>query len=89
MDSRMNCKYYKYKRVVESYIGRNKERTEYTRAACVDLCVPVCMLVKLCGLSDKNLKHRTYLDNYTFVFPLLKESYMGKSLKLTFLKICL
>lgn len=64
---------------MKNYIGRIKQPTEYTRTARIDLCEPVYMLVeKLCGLSDKRLKHRTLVDNFTFVFPLLKESYMGK-----------
>ena len=65
--------------MVKNYIGRIKQPTEYTRTARIDLCESVYMLVeKLCGLSDKCLKHRTYVDNFTSVFPLLKESYMGK-----------
>ena len=47
---------------------------EYTRTARVDLCEPGCQLVeKLRGLSEKYLKRTTYVDNYTSVFPLLKE----------------
>ena len=58
---------------------------EYTRTARVDLCEPVCQLVeKLHGLSEKYLKHRTYVDNCTSVFPLLKESYSGKFIELDF-----
>ena len=58
---------------------------EYTRTALVDLCEPVCQLVeKLRGLSEKYLKHRTYVDNCTSVFPLLKESYSGKFIELDF-----
>ena len=36
------------------------------------------------GLSEKYLKHRTYVDNCTSVFPLLKESYSGKFVELDF-----
>ena len=58
---------------------------EYTRTALVDLCEPVCQLVeKLHGLSEKYLKHRTYVENCTSVFPLLKESYSGKFIELDF-----
>ena len=39
---------------------------------------------KLRGLSKKYLKHRTYVDNCTSVFPLLKESYSGKFIELDF-----
>ena len=39
---------------------------------------------KLRGLSEKYLKHRTYVDNCTSVFPLLKESYSGKFIELDF-----
>ena len=39
---------------------------------------------KLRGLSKKYLKRRTYVDNCTSVFPLLKESYSGKFIELDF-----
>ena len=71
MTAKKYCKYYEYKRVVESYIGKNGKPTEYTRTARVDFCEPVCMLVeKLHGLGDKYLKHRTYVDNVSSIFPI-------------------
>ena len=85
MDANNNCKYYEYRRVEESYIGKNGERFEYTRTARVDITEPVHMLVaKLLGLSKKYLRHRTYVDNCTCVFPLSKESYTGKFIELDF-----
>ena len=77
IDATNNCKYYECKRTEESYIGK---KMEYTRTACVDLCEPVCQLVeKLRGLSQKYLKHTTYVYNYTSVFPLLKELTVANS----------
>jgi len=65
----VHCKYYEYKRIEESYIGKSGKKMEYTRTARVDLCEPVCQLVeKLRDLSEKYLKHRTYADNCTSVF---------------------
>ena len=73
IDATNNCKY--YKRIEETYIGKSGRKMEYTRTARVDLCEPVSQLVeKLRGLTEKYLKHRIYVDNYTSVFPLLKES---------------
>ena len=58
IDATNNCKYYEYKRIEESYIGKSGKKMEYMRTACVDLCEPVCQLVeKLRGLSEKYLKH--------------------------------
>ena len=85
IDTTNNCKYYEYKRIEESYIGKTGRKMEYTRTARVDLCEPLCQLVeKLRGLSEKYLKHWIYVDNYTSVFPLLKESYSGKFIQLDF-----
>ena len=58
IDATNNCKYYKSKRIDESYIGKSGKKMEYMRTARVDLCEPVCQLVeKLHGLSEKYLKH--------------------------------
>ena len=85
MDANNNCKYYEYRRVEESCIGKNGERVECTRTARVDITEAVHMLIaKLLGLSKKNLKYRTCVDNCTSVFPLLKESYTGKFIELNF-----
>ena len=85
MDANNNCKYYECRRVEESCIGKNGERVEYTITARVDISELVHMLVpKLLGLSKTYLKHRTYVDNLTSVFPLLKESYTGKFIELDF-----
>ena len=85
IDATNNCKYYEYKRIEESDIGKSGKKMEYTRTARVDLCEYVCQLVdKLRGLSEKYLKHRTYVDNCTTVFPFLKESYSSKFIELGF-----
>lgn len=85
MEAENSCKYYEYKRVVESYIGKDGKHTEYTRTARVDYCEPVRLLVnKLQNLSKKYLKHRTYVDNCTSVFSLMKEPYTGKYIELDF-----
>ena len=74
MVAQNTCKYYEYKRVVESYVGKDGKLNEYTRTARVDHFVPVYLLVeKLKDLSGKYLLHRTYIDNCTSVFPILKE----------------
>lgn len=79
------CKYYEYRRVIESYIGKNGKRIEYTRTARVDLEEPVAKIVeKLRECGNSYLKHRTYVDNVSSVFPLLKESYTGKYIELDF-----
>ena len=46
MKEKKECKYYEYRRVVESYIGKNGKRIEYTRTARVDLSEPVFKLVE-------------------------------------------
>ena len=79
------CKYYEYRRVVESYIGKNVKQTEYTRTARVDLSELVFKLVKKRReLGGKYLKHRTYVDNVSSVFPILKEHYDRKYIELDF-----
>ena len=79
------CKYYEYRRVVESYIGKNGKRIECTRSARVDLSEPFFKLVeKLRELGDNYLKHRTNVNNISSVFPILKEHYDGKYIELDF-----
>ena len=53
MKEKKECKYYEYRRAVESYIGKNGKPIEYTRTACVDLSEPVSKLLeKLRELGD-------------------------------------
>ena len=40
--------------------------------------------LKNCKFGDKYLKHRTYVDNVSSVFPSLKEHYDGKYIELDF-----
>ena len=42
IEATKNCKYYEYKRIEESYIGKSGKKIEYRRTAHVDLCEPVC-----------------------------------------------
>ena len=80
IDDTNNSKYYEYKRMEESYIGKSGKKMGYTQTASVDLCEPVCQLAeKLRGLSEKYLKHRTYIDNCTSSFPLLKNPTVANS----------
>ena len=61
IDVTNNCKYYEYKRIEKSYIGKSGKQMEYTRTAHVDFCDPVCQLVeKLRGLSEKYLKQNLF-----------------------------
>ena len=46
MKEKKECKYYEYRRVVESYIGKNGKRIENTRTARVDLSEPIFKLVE-------------------------------------------
>ena len=63
MEAQNTCKYYEYKGVIESYVGKDGKLNEYTRTARVDHFEPVYQLVeKLKDLSDKYLLHRTYVD---------------------------
>ena len=85
MKIKKECKYYEYRRVVESYIGKNGKRIECTRTARVDLSEPFFKLFeKLRELGDNYLKHRTNLNNISSVFPILKEHYDGKDIELDF-----
>lgn len=79
------CKYYYYDTVTESYIGKQGIPIKYTRTARVDDTKPVLHLVKLIRDESKNyLKHRTYVDNCSNVFPLMKDAYDGKYIELDF-----
>ena len=79
------CKFYSYTRITGSYIGKQGKPVEYTRTARVDDTKPVRYLVKLIkDESKKYLKHRTYVDNCSNVFPLMKDAYNGKFIELDF-----
>ena len=79
MEAQNTCKYYKCKRVIESYLGKDGKLNEYSRTAHIDHLEPVYLLAeKLKDLSNKSLLHRTYINNCTSVFPILKEVYHGK-----------
>ena len=79
------CKFYSYQKVTESYIGKEGKPVEYTRTSRVDECKPVQHLVGLIkDGSAKYKKHRTYVDNCSTVFPLMKDAYTGKFIELDF-----
>ena len=79
------CKYYTYRRVQESYIGKEGKPVEYTRTSTVDECKAVNDIVKLILDGGENyLKHRSYVDNCSTIFPLMKDGYEGKYIELDF-----
>ena len=85
MEVQNTCKYYEYKQVVESYVGKNGKLNKNSRTVRVDHFEPVYLLVeKLKDLSNKYLMYQTYVANYTSVFPILKEVYDGKYVELDF-----
>lgn len=70
------CKFYSYMTATESYIVKEGKPVEYTRTARVDDTKPVKTLVNLIKDGGKKyLKHRTYVDNCSNVFPLMKDAY--------------
>ena len=77
------CKFYSYMRVTESYIRKEGKPVEFTRTGRVSDTKPVKHLVNLIkDGSKKYLKHRTYVDNYSHVLPLMKDAYSGKFIEL-------
>lgn len=79
------CKFYFYQRITESYIGKQGTPVEYTRTSRVDETKPVCHIVNLIKDGSTNyLKHRTYVDNCSNVFPLMRDAYDGKFIELDF-----
>ena len=87
IEAQNTCKYYEYKRVVESCVGKGENLSEYTRAASVDHFEPAYLLVeKLKDLCDKYLLQRTLVDSCTSLFSFLKEVYDGKYIELDFLQ---
>ena len=79
------CKYYTYRRAQESYIGKEGKPVEYTRTSRVDECKPVNDIVNfILDGGEKYLKHRSYVDNYSTSFPLMKDGYEGKYIELDF-----
>ena len=78
-------KFYKYQRIVESYIRKEGKPVEYKRTARIDDIKPVKHLVSLIkDVSKKNKNHRSYVDNCSNVFPLMKDAYKGKDIELDF-----
>eukprot|EP00111_Clytia_hemisphaerica_P011511 TCONS_00033794-protein len=82
MHENKQCNYYEYTRVVESYIGKNGNKIEYIRTTRVDLVEP--FVEKLREMGDNYLKHRTYVDNVSSVFPILRDNYEGVFIDLDF-----
>ena len=79
------CKFYPYMRVSESYIANEGKPVEYTRTVMVDDPKLVKYLVNLIkDGSKKYLKHKTYVDNCSNVFPLIKDAYSRKFIELYF-----
>ena len=82
------CKCCSYQKLVESYIGNAGKPIEYTRTAHVDDVKPVMHLVSLIkDGSKKYKKHRSYVDNCSSVYPMMKDAYSGKFIELDFSQI--
>ena len=79
------CKFYSYQKVVESHIGNGGKPIGYTRTSRIDYVKPVMHLVSLIkDGSKKYKKHRSYVDNCSSVYPMMKDAYSGKFIELDF-----
>ena len=77
--------YHKYERVMESYTKKDGTPSEYNRITRVDYHESVKNICKkLLETADAYLKHRTYVDNVSTVFPETKSTYDGKYIELDF-----
>ena len=78
-------KFYQYQEAVESYIGKEGKLVEYKRTARIDDVKPVKYLVSLIkDRTEKYKKYRSYVDNCSNVFSLMKDAYSGKYIELHF-----
>ena len=78
-------KFYQYQKVVESYIGNKGKPVEYKITARIDDIKPVKYLVSLIkDRTEKYKKYRSYVDNCSNVFSLMKDAYSGKYIELHF-----
>ena len=77
--------YYVYERKIEYYKGKDDKDVQYTRTARVDKKDKVSAIVgKLVQISQRYLKHRSYVDNLSRVLPMIKDGFSGKYIELDF-----
>ena len=77
--------YYVYERKIEYYKGKDDKDVQYTRTARVDKKDKVSAIVgKLVQISQRYLKHRSYVDNVSRVLPMIKDGFSGKYKELDF-----
>ena len=77
--------YYVYERKIECYKGKDDKDVQYTRTARVDKKDKVSAIMgKLVQISQRYLKHRSYVDNLSRVLPMIKDGFSGKYIELDF-----
>ena len=77
--------YHRYERVEEPYTKKDGTPGQYQRATRVDhknAVKDICQ--KILDTGNAYLKHRTYVDNVSSVFPEMKSTYDGKYIELDF-----
>ena len=70
---------------MKATLGNGGKPIEYTRTARVDDVKPVMHLV--CLIKDgskKYKKHQSYVDNCSYIYPMMKDAYSGKFIELDF-----
>ena len=78
-------KFDEYQEDFESYIGKEGKLVEYKRTARIDDIKPAKYLVSLIkDRTEKYKKYRSYVDNCSNVFLLMKDAYSGKYIELHF-----
>ena len=77
--------YHRYERVEEPYTKKDGTPGQYQRVTRVDHKEPVKDICqKILDTGNAYLKHRTYVDNVSSVFPEMKSTYDGKYIELDF-----
>ena len=74
------CKFYSYQKAVKAISKKKKGKpVEYQRTVCVDDSKPIKHRVSLIkDEGSKCKKHWSYVDNYSTIFPMMKDVYNGK-----------
>ena len=79
--------YHRYERVEEPYTKKDGTPGQYQRVTRVNHKEPVKDICqKILDTGNAYLKHRTYVDNVSSVFPEMKSTYDGKYIELDFLQ---
>ena len=77
--------YYVYEPKIECYKGKDDKDVQYTKTARVDKKDKVSAIVgKLVQISQRYLKHRSYVDNVSRVLSMIKDGFSGKYIELDF-----